>query len=325
MSSQREVILGRLDPEAAALLLEVASRPSSLLLSAERVALEDPHGRSPGVLTPQTPGLSRAERQLLSVHRRHLGLLLHELAAGLIWEADRFQDLLRRAHGPRRDQRPAAPATVLAQLQAPLPPALDALNLPPHGHSLTARIGSLLQGLTETGLEPTDDQIHASLALAQLLLPSVWSRMNKAFYLCRRGQARPGESLLLGLDPQHVALEGGGALWEASLATSRLGQGRFGEAALGFLGAHAKRPDPVMALFCWLAAALSQDWRTLERIKDQAGLEAKGTAPLQRIIALVESCRPGLRVADAIERGSSGASLPVRSHIRAILDGHHVD
>jgi hypothetical protein len=319
--SQRETILERLDPEAAALLVEIAARPSSLLLSAERVSLDDPSGRSPGFLTPQTPGLTRAERQLLAVHRRDLGLLLHELAAGLIWEADRFQDLMLGAHGPRGDQRPQAPAVVFERLQGPLDPALDALNLPPHGHSLTARIQALLQGLARPSPEPTDTPIRTSLALANLLLPSVWTQVNRGFYLCRRGQPRLAESILASLDPKSLDREGARAMWEANLANSRLQQGRFSEAAYGYMRSFSLRPHPVILRGCWTSAVLAQEWELLGQLADEARLRDSLAEPrLSRIFGMLDSRQPNWGGPEKIREASKKANRRIRTHVEAVLD-----
>ncbi len=69
--------LSRLDPQAAAILLEIAAQPSSALLRSDPRRPVFPPERE--VLTPRTTRLSSAERELLAIHRLEVGCLFHQL------------------------------------------------------------------------------------------------------------------------------------------------------------------------------------------------------------------------------------------------------
>ncbi len=89
----RHPILDRLDPAAAEILLEVASQPGGGLFAVSpRASIFE---QTTSILTPQTTGLSKAERELVRVHRDEIGFLLHRLASSGVaqlfdlWEPSR--------------------------------------------------------------------------------------------------------------------------------------------------------------------------------------------------------------------------------------------
>ncbi len=124
-------ILTRLDPEVAQLFREIAADPRSTLLRADRVPpmldLDSAHE----TLTPLTPGLTVAERYLVKVHRRLVGVLANELAASILLDMEILKPHLASLFGPGASQPPRGRAAIRAELDDfPDPPASDGMSAP---------------------------------------------------------------------------------------------------------------------------------------------------------------------------------------------------
>lgn len=230
--------LGRIDPEAAQLLREIASKPDSILFCR---GSHQPVG-FPDELTPMPSRRHAAEQHLYRIYREEVGSVLHELALRIVLDGCAQFAEVNCIYSNTNDGQPRS--------SAELTESLGTFESSLHADKEQSQdVAAALQ------IPQSDPSVHSVLTLAQRLVPSPATRFTAALDAIHRAQPALAVRHLSSLRMDELSATHK-FVFHANAATALMLTGKPQEALASAEQAYGYSSEPAQAFAAFLASLI---------------------------------------------------------------------